>query len=61
MTAVAVGRESAPVRAMATTVAAYEIIALWTDLPTITRLKDKYPPLGAAIVGVVVVHFYWRH
>lgn len=61
MTSVAVGRESAPWRAAATGLAQYETVALWSNLPTVTRLVHKYPPLGAAILVGLAIHFYAPH
>ena len=58
MTSASLGRESAPIRAVASGVFTYELVALWTNLPTITRLNQVFPPLGAAIVVGLAVHFY---
>lgn len=57
MTSAAAGRESELVRTAATLVAVYEIVALWTDLPTVTRLCHLHPAMAGAIVGGLAVHF----
>lgn len=54
----AVGREPAQWRAAVTAAAQYESVALWTPLPTVTRMVDKYPPLGVAILIGLAIHFY---
>lgn len=58
MTSRSVGRESARWRTAASTVALYELVALWTDLPTITRGVHRHPLFGAAILAGLAVHFY---
>ena len=58
MTSRAIGREPAPIRMVATAIAEYEAVALWTNLPTITRMNEKWPPLGVAILVVLAIHFY---
>ena len=51
-------RESVPWRSAATGVAQYETVALWTNLPTVSRMVDEFPPLGIAILVGLAIHFY---
>lgn len=51
------------VRVAASAVFGYELVALWSDLPTVSELAETYPALAAAIVGGLAVHFRpgaWR-
>lgn len=36
----------------------YEVVALFTDLPTITNLAHRYPVLAGVLVGGLSVHFH---
>lgn len=47
-------------RAIVTAGCAYELVALWTDLPTITELNGRHPWIGAALVGAGIYHFYFE-
>lgn len=51
------------VRVAASVVFGYELVALWSDLPTVSELAEKEPLLAAGIVGGLAVHFRpgaWR-
>lgn len=58
MTSRAIGREPAPVRMVATAIAEYEAVALWTNLPTVTRMNEKCPLVGLSILIGLTLHFY---
>lgn len=44
-------------RALMTGVFAYELGALWTDVPTISEITRKHPWLAGLIVGGLAFHF----
>lgn len=52
-----VQREPLPYRVAAAGVFGYEIVALFTNLPTISALNDRHPWLGKAILVGLAVHF----
>lgn len=47
-------------RSLMTLVAGYEVVALWSPLPTITNVSHRHPWLAGAIVGSLAVHFQPR-
>lgn len=57
MTSKAAGRESKPVLVAATAAFSYELIALWTDLPTISHICQEHPLLAGGLIGALSVHF----
>jgi hypothetical protein len=44
-------------RAAMTGVFGFELVALWTDLPTISEITRKNPWLAGLIVGGLAFHF----
>lgn len=44
-------------RAIVSAICAYELIALWTPLPTITRITHLHPWVGDAIREALDQHF----
>jgi hypothetical protein len=44
-------------RYLATSLCAYEIVALWSPLPTITNIVHRLPVLKAPVLAVLDVHF----
>lgn len=40
---------------------AYEVAALVSNLPTISRLANRYPAFGAGVVGALAWHFHPNH
>lgn len=45
-------------RAAMTAAFAYELVALWSPLPTITNLVHRRPWLAGPVVGALSVHFH---
>lgn len=43
------------------TACAYEVAALSSNLPTISRLANRYPVFGACVVGALAWHFHPNH
>ncbi|GAB2970371.1 hypothetical protein [Nocardioides montaniterrae] len=37
---------------------AYELVALWSPLPTITNFAHRRPALAGLLVGALSVHFH---
>lgn len=44
-------------RAIVSAICSYELVALWTPLPTITWLSHRHPWLGDAIKEALDQHF----
>lgn len=44
-------------RLLVTGICLYEVAALWTDLPTVTRMVHTKPWLAAPILAALAVHF----
>jgi hypothetical protein len=40
------------------TLCAYEVAAIFTDLPTLSTLSYRHPWLKPALIGVLVGHLY---
>jgi hypothetical protein len=52
-----VNRAPAWQRAVMTGVFSFELVALWSDLPTISEITRKHPWLAGLIVGGLAFHF----
>lgn len=51
--------EPRPLRWAVGLACAYEVVALTTSrIPTISRLANRYPAFGAAVVGALAWHFH---
>lgn len=50
--------ETPVTKTIAGALCAYEVVALVTPLPTITVLTKRWPVIGAALIGALVVHFW---
>lgn len=57
VTSKAAGRESTSVLIGATAAFSYELVALWTDLPTISHICQEHPLLAGALIGALSIHF----
>jgi hypothetical protein len=44
-------------RALFTAACAYEVVAMWTDLPTVTHIVHRNPWLAAPILIGLGIHF----
>lgn len=60
MTAASKGRESPAVLIAATGVFMYELVALWSPLPTISHICQQRPHLAGALIGALAIHFQPR-
>lgn len=48
-------------RALMTGIFGYELVALWSDQPTISEITRRHPWLAGLIVGGLAFHFMPEH